>query len=110
MLEHVSFRIIVILQLFAHTLDPHWLLNDRIVVGSLLLGHRLTEWPGILMIIERLQNVVTLLFERLLLSFLHGFVVCLRPASLNEAWYVAELVVEAATLADVETAEDAARD
>lgn len=109
-LEHVALRVLAVLQLLTDALNPHGFLDDRIVVRRLLLGNGLAERPRVLVVVESLQDVITLLFERLLLGLLDGLVVCLRPASLNETWDVAELVVDAATPADVQAFEYAARD
>ena len=107
--EHVALGVLVVLQLLTHALNPHGLLDDCVVVGSLLLSHRLAERPRILMIVQCLQNVVTLFFERLLFGLFGRFVVSLRPAGLDQARDVAELVVDSAALTYVKRSEHSAR-
>ena len=62
------------------------------------------------MLVQSLQDVVTLLLESLLLSLLYSLVVGLSPSSFYQAWDLVELVVPAASLGDVESLEHSTRD
>lgn len=73
------------LNLLFDCVEAHWVRDHGIIIGSLLLTHRLTEWPGVFVIVERLQNVFALFVESLLFRAFGFIIVPHRPTRFYKA-------------------------
>ena len=100
--ESVSLSVEVFVKLLFHFLEPHWLGDYCVVVGGLALADGLPERPGVLVIVQRLQDIFALLLKSLLFSAFCLLVILLCPSSLLKTPNLRELEVFIAFEREVE--------
>ena len=110
LLKHLSLCIEPLLQLLVDFFEPHWIGDDGVVVRGLLLADSDAEGPGVFVVVEGGQDIVTLLLKGLLLGALGRFVALQGPPGLQEARHLGELKILAAAGAEIERLIDFAID